>query len=66
MKHNKQDFQITYIKEGCYQISMRTRFLFFFYNWDTITYQEAEHTDDKPLEFESFNAATDFIETIAK
>jgi len=63
---DKKDFQILYVNEKCYTVYMRIKFLWFFYKWVPITYQEAEHTEDKVLEFETFDEATNFIETITR
>lgn len=59
-----KDFQILYISEGCYRISIRKPLFKFFYRWEALTYQEAENTEDKKLEFNTFAEATDFIENI--
>ena len=64
MRLRKQDLVVTYEHEGCYRILIRTKFLWFFYRWVPITYQEAEHLEDKILEFETFKAATEFIELV--
>ena len=69
MKLNKlqfQDFQILYITEGCYRVAIRRKVLWFFYKWDTITYQEAENSEEKPLEFKTFKEANEFIESIVR
>ena len=66
MSLDKQDFQILYITEGCYKVLLRIKFLYFFYRWVPITYQESENSEDKILEFESFIEATNFIDTVTK
>ena len=59
-----KDFQILYITEGCYRLSIRKPFFKFFYRWVPVTYQEAENTDPKKLEFNTFDEAVGFIENI--
>lgn len=66
MKPKKEDFLITYETEGRYRVLFKIKFLFFFSRWIPVTYQEAEHTEDKPMEFESFAEATNFIEMITE
>lgn len=66
MKRQYQDFQILYITEGCYRVTVRKKVFWFFYKWIALTYQEAENTEEKPLEFETFKEATEFIDNIVK
>lgn len=66
MKFKKDEFQILRVNDVCYTIIMRKKLFWFIYTWAPVTYQEAEHTEDKPMMFCSFNEATDFIETIAE
>lgn len=65
MKLKKSDFQIMYETEGCYRILIREKFFWFFKRWVLVTTQEAENSDETPLEFKTFNEATDFVELIA-
>lgn len=64
MKHTKKDFQIVFKDHDKYIVEVRKRFLKFFYKWIPVTYQEAENTEEKVLEFESFEAATNFVDLV--
>lgn len=64
MKVRKQDLMITYYEEKCYRLSIRKTVLFFFTRWEPLTYQETENTKELPVEFETFEEATEFIDTI--
>jgi len=66
MKPKKEDLTITYVTEGCYRLSIRETFLFFFTRWVPVTYQEAENSDERLMEFETFSQATEFIDLIAE
>jgi len=66
MKIKKSDLMICYHTEKCYRLSIRKKFFWFFKRWVPITYQEAENSNELPIEFESFEAATDFINNIAE
>lgn len=64
MKYTKKDFQIV-LSDSKYTIKVRKPFWKFFKRWVPVTYQEAEHTEEKIMIFESFKDATDFIDLIA-
>jgi hypothetical protein len=66
MKLKKSDFQITYETEGCYRLLVREKFFWIFKRWVFVTTQEAEHSDETPLEFKTFKEATDFVDLIAE
>ena len=55
-----------YESEGVYRIKVRESFFWIFKRWVYLTCQEAENADETRMEFASFKAATDFIETIAE
>jgi hypothetical protein len=64
MRHKKSDFLIIFEDHNRFSIKVRKPFLKFFYKWIPVTYQEAENTEEKVLEFESFEAATNFIDLV--
>lgn len=64
MRHIKEDFQIIFEDHNRFSIKVRKRFLKFFYIWVPVTYQEAEHTEDVPVEFATFDEAVSFIDNI--
>ena len=66
MRYNKTDFQIIFHDLNKFSIKVRKPFLKFFHRWIPIMYQEAENTDEKLLIFDSFEEATNFIDSVAK
>ena len=65
MRHAKKDFQIVFNDHNKFIVQVRKPFWKFFYTWVTVTYQEAEHTEDMELIFDTFEAATNFIDLVA-
>jgi len=66
MRHNKSDFLIIVEDHNKFSIKVRKPFLRFFFIWVPVKYQEAEHTDELPLLFDTFDEATNFIEMVSK
>ena len=64
MMYKRSDFQIIFHDLDEFSIKVRKPFLKFFKIWVPITYQEAENSEELILTFETFEAATDFIENI--
>jgi hypothetical protein len=60
MKPTKQDLMISLIDEGVFRVYIRKRFLFVFWRWVEITYQEAENTQEYPIEFNTLTEAENF------
>lgn len=64
IKPKKQDLMIIYYAENAYRVSMRKKIFWFIKKWVPITYQETENSPEVPLQFRTFDEATDFINAI--
>ena len=64
MRHKKTDFLIIFQDHNKFSIKVRKPFLKFFYRWVPVMFQEAENTDEQLLTFDSFEAATNFIDLV--
>lgn len=62
----KEDLMVTYHAEKCYRLSIRRKVFYFFDRWTPLTYQETENSAEQLLEFETFEAAAEFINNIAE
>ena len=65
MRLQKKDFQIVFQNHDRYTVQVRKPFFKYFYRWVTVTYQETENSEEQVMEFESFEAATKFIDLVA-
>jgi hypothetical protein len=59
---NKTDLRIVKNADHFY-IQLRTKFLFFFYRWDYVTWLEG--TTETPIRFKTFIEAVKFINSFA-
>lgn len=65
MRHKKTDFLIVFENHNSYSLKVRKPFLKFFHIWVPVMYQETENTDEKLLTFETFEAATNFVDNVS-
>ena len=65
MRHKKTDFLIIFEDHNKFSVKVRKRFLKFFHIWVPVMYQEAENTEEQLLTFDTFEAATKFIDNIS-
>lgn len=48
-----------------YRVAMRQSFLIFFKRWVELTWREEDNVD-RPIEFESYSEAIDFVDTVTQ
>ncbi len=65
MRLKKQNFQVVFEDVNRFSVKVRKPFLRFFSRWIPLMYQEAEHSEELPVEFKTFEEATSFVDSIA-